>query len=269
MTTTTDPAVRSIMIADTLLDRLAELIKPRSSVVASLLAPELSADDLDLRLGEAQQITPEIWRHLDTARDAMAARGLRVEGYDEIRTLRDPSMLATTDIQVERKLDKLGLLVGELRIVTSKSVRWDARTIMTALAALEILRVNMPDVDWAALERAQDAEIAAAGSLKTARWKGAARFAAGVAVLAAVLVGVYFIVSRNAETNAPGPVATGPSVENVVKHASKIASLTKQYEASPCDRKAMLALSAYLFADGKQGASRAIEDRYILNCPQQ
>jgi hypothetical protein len=268
-TTATDPAVRSIMIAETLLDRLAELIKPRrSTALKGLLAPELASDDLDLRLGEAQQITPEIWRHLDTARDAMAARGLRVAGYDEIRTIRDPSMLAATDIHVERKLDTLGLLLGDLRIVTSKSVKWDARTIMTAIAGVGILKVNLPDVDWAALERERDAEIASVGSLRTARWKTTAKWAVGVAVLAGVLFGAYVVVSRNAEpTTAAAATATRPSPQNQVKHAAKIAELTRKYEASPCDRDTMRALTAYLFADGQQAASHAIEEKFLASCP--
>ena len=106
-TATQDGVVRSIQIAEALLGRLAEILRPRRNI-AGMLAPELVADALDLRLGEAQQLTPELWRHLDEARNALAKReGVDLHSYDELRKLTAPGDQAVAHIEVKRKLDLL------------------------------------------------------------------------------------------------------------------------------------------------------------------
>src|ERR1044071_1810225 len=55
-----DPVVRSIRIAATLNDRFGALLKEAASYQ--------KVAEFELKIGEAQQIYPEIWRHFDEAR---------------------------------------------------------------------------------------------------------------------------------------------------------------------------------------------------------
>src|SRR4051812_39386132 len=82
-----DPAARSVRIAVALSERFAELLKGPSTVTVrkksgAMFGLSGNQDEMSLRIGEAQQLYPEIWRHLDDARAAFAARGLDVSGYD-------------------------------------------------------------------------------------------------------------------------------------------------------------------------------------------
>ena len=78
--TTVDPAAQSVRVAVALADRFTELLKGPTKVTAarqrgSLLVVSGNETELSMRIHEAQQIYPEIWRHLDDARTAFAARG--------------------------------------------------------------------------------------------------------------------------------------------------------------------------------------------------
>ena len=66
------PAVRSIRIATTLNDRFGTIIREA--------ATNQTVAEFELKIGEAQQIYPEIWRHLDTA-----------DVFDELDCLRHES----------------------------------------------------------------------------------------------------------------------------------------------------------------------------------
>lgn len=262
---TADP-VRSIQIASALLERLVELLRPRrGGELLGMLSPEVAADHLELRLGEAQQLMPEVWRHLDEARNAMHARGLRVAGYDEIRSIPDPALLATSEIEVKRKLDVLGLVQGDLKIVTTKTVKWDTRNVIIAALAVDFLKDEVPDVDWAALDKAHADEIAAVGSLRTTRMKSVKMWGLGLVALAALGIGGYVVVASTREKPASAASAQ-PSAASRVKHASKIAELRQKYAANPCDASTMRALTAYLFADGQQAETREIEERFAREC---
>lgn len=268
MAATSDPVVRSIQIAEALLGRLAEILRPTRNI-AGLLAPELAADALDLKLGEAQQITPELWRHLDEARNALEKRGnANLQTYDDLRKLTVPGDQAVAHIEVKRKLDLLGLVQGELKIVKSKSVTWDSRNLVTAILAIATLQGQMPEVDWKELERQQNAEIAAAGSLRQDRMRAVKKAAIGVALLAALLVGAGLLMSKNAEKAAEADprAPTAVSAQSKVKHAAKIAELKAKYQAAPCDEKTMKSLTAYMFADGDEVGAGSIEDKFLAEC---
>ena len=70
------PAVRSIRIATTLIEQFGELLGRRSF---------LDAEDIGPLLGEARQLYPEIWSHLDDARAVLAERGINIVNYDTLR----------------------------------------------------------------------------------------------------------------------------------------------------------------------------------------
>jgi hypothetical protein len=71
-------------------------------------------------------------------------------------------------------------------------VTWDVEGFRRAIAARDALRRLRGDIDWVGLERQQNAELAAMGSLTGARWVGLAKIAA---LLGAALAAVYAIKS--------------------------------------------------------------------------
>src|SRR5689334_19980144 len=100
--TTSDPAVRSVRIAVALCDRFAEILKGPSKVVAhkhrnALIGIGGAQEAMSLRIGEAQQIYPEIWSHLDQARAAFAGRGVDVSAYDQIRATEGTALGAAVE----------------------------------------------------------------------------------------------------------------------------------------------------------------------------
>lgn len=82
---------------------------------------------------EAHDDFPEIWRHLDRARQELARRGANVTGYDELRP-NVRSRLATADPDPD-------------------AVRLDPAAIDDARRASEALKLSVPGADWAGIEQ--------------------------------------------------------------------------------------------------------------------
>jgi len=174
-----DSTVRSIQVASALLERVNVLMR------AGIASGPQAVSELELRIGEAQQTMPEIWNHLGDARNAIAATGGDVSEFDGLRgSLR--TQLASTEIEGGTHLGWNG------RTETIKTVKWDTEGFRRAVAARDALRKLRGDIDWVALERQQDAELAAAGSLTDTRWINLAKLAGLFAVAVAV---VYLIKS--------------------------------------------------------------------------
>ena len=246
-----DPTVRSIQVASALTDRLGVLLQAqRTSVVSTALNADLANDELALRIGEAQQITPEIWSHLDSARKTLAERGVDVGDYDAVRAERDPAMLATSNIAVEQKLDVLGLLKGQIRVITTKNVTWDAGNFVAAIAACAALKQRLPDVDWEALDRADRDQIAAVGTLKSVSSRKILALVLAIALIAGVvLAGIFVVNGGSTEDTAPS--------DPVLVFGPEIKLYTAAYRKDACDRDAGGKLVSYLVADGL--ARRALE----------
>ena len=167
-------AIRSIRIAATLNEQYGRLLEKKHYG-----APE----HLELAIGEAQQIYPEIWSHLDTARAALVRNGIAVDAYDRLRTTE--SGLAVNEVTVNDQSPAL-LLGGRV----NKSVTFNGQGHHNAIEADRVLRTALPHVDWIGLDRADAAEIEAAGSIRPAAWKRA--LVTGIALaIGAVLVVVY------------------------------------------------------------------------------
>ena len=173
-----DEAVRSLRVASTLLDRYRTLTATQA----------LSSDELELIIGEAQQIYPEIWRHLGDARKTLLAHGRDISGFDAVRRS-ELVELGVTDIDVHTELDIASLLVGRYRQTTVKTATFNAAGYARARQGAQALMAAMPEVDFAALARAEDAEIAAAGSLQASKWKS-------LAIAAVVVLGLLIAASK-------------------------------------------------------------------------
>ncbi len=182
----TDP-VRSIRVAYNLAERFKALVRMGGSVA-----------DLELRIGEAQQIYPEIWRHLDEARAALLAQGRDVAAFDELRH-KELVALGVTDVDSRTEINYAALMVGRLQYTQVKSATFNVTGYSRAVAACKALQGVMPEVDFAALARAEDQEIAKAGSLRSGTYVGMAKWAAIAAVLGGAAIAFYKVATRGGD----------------------------------------------------------------------
>jgi hypothetical protein len=171
-----DPSVRSVRVATALCDRFAELLKGPAQVSAhkqqgALFGISGNESDLSLRIGEAQQLYPEIWRHLDDARAAFAKRVGAVDAgladYDRLRADEGQGLGAAVDVSYEVR--GAGRHAVES---TTKAANFNAAGLQRARDACLALVRATPQIDWAAIARAEeDPAIAAfARSAKSKRW---------------------------------------------------------------------------------------------------
>ena len=171
-------AIRSIRIAATLNEQYGKLL-----VKKHYADPE----QLELAIGEAQQVYPEIWSHLDTARAALARHGIAVDAYDRLRT--NESGLAVNEVQVDDQ--SAAALLGHR---VSKTVTFNGQGHENAMEADRVLRIALPHVDWIGLDRADAAEIEAAGDIRPAAWKRA--LVTGIAFAIAAILAIVYIYAR-------------------------------------------------------------------------
>lgn len=168
--------------------------------------------DFDVHIAEAQRIYPEIWRHLDEAREALHALARDTSTYDEMRK-QELAHLGITDVDVSTTVDFAALAFGALRTVQVKTVTFNAAGYQRAREACSELMSTLPEVDWAAVAKAEDREIAAAGSMHAANWR---KLAIGV-VVAAGLIGIsaaLYSFFMNREEPLPAPSLTRQAKED-------------------------------------------------------
>lgn len=188
-----DPAVRSIRVAVALSERFAELLKGPAVVSAhkksgALFGVSGNEEALSLRIGEAQQLYPEIWRHLDDARAVMAERGADVSAYDRIRTDEGAVLGAAVDV------DRSSHGVGQHRVHHQvKSANFNREGHARACSASAALMKAAPKIDWAAIERAEVADPAIAEFQRATRRKRALVFTLMILVIAAPLVWRFLV----------------------------------------------------------------------------
>jgi len=140
---TADPAVRSLRVATTLNERFGMILRE--------VGGNLRIAELELRIGEAQQIYPEIWRHLDEARAALGQRcdvrdGALTE-FDAVRATERPGELAVRNIE-GAAINSVPLAFGGLHYLQGKSATFNARGHAKARDACNALMRAMPNVDW-------------------------------------------------------------------------------------------------------------------------
>ncbi len=222
-----DPAVRSIRIATTLNERFRDLMHQRSS-------PGDGTAGLELRIGEAQQIYPEIWNHLDDARKVIAGRGGDTSVYDKIKATQGVA-LGVTRVEVE---DHHSFGLDGYDHTQTKEAHFNLEGFRSAHKACAALMAAMPEVDWKAVERAENQEIAAAGSLgpidskKTIKW----------VVIAGALLGVtylfWYLVIR-----IPPVTREEREAREAAYRTKRVADLTTKLAANPCDAASLKDLS--------------------------
>jgi hypothetical protein len=175
-----DP-VQSIRVASALLGRFPGLMKQASA----------TESEMELAIGEANQLYPEIWRHMDEAR-AVIAHDHDTSPYDALRrTVLAEMGITSIGYQSVDWTTKYGAV---LATTFRKVAGFDYEGYQRAQNACRALMNAMPEVDWNALARDDVRAIAEAGSLQSAKVKTIAKVVGGLAALAAVTYGIYFVV---------------------------------------------------------------------------
>jgi len=186
-----DP-VQSIRVATTLAERFGAIVRKANSMISG------SVGELELMIGEAQQIYPEIWRHLDEARTQLVERGTDISKFDELRR-GELAQLGVSDIDSKTEINYMALMMGRLSYTTVKTATFNVQGYQRAVAACRALMGAMPDVDWAAIAKKEDQEIAAAGSLQTGKYVGIVKALAIAGVLGGAGIGVYKLFTRGGD----------------------------------------------------------------------
>lgn len=248
-----DPVVRSIRIATTLNERFRDLMHQRSS-------PGDGTAELELRIGEAQQIYPEIWNHLDDARKVIAERGGDTATYDTIKASQGPARLGVTRVEVE---DHHSIGLGGYDHVQTKEAHFNLEGFRSAHKACAALMAAMPEVDWKAVERAENQEIAAAGSLGPIDSKKMLRWLAIGAVLLAATYAFWFLVIR-----IPPVSREEREARERASRAARIEESTAKLTANPCDEAALKELTWSLSYETPLAQVRAADKQYRDQCQQ-
>lgn len=148
--------------------------------------------EMELAIGEANQLYPEIWRHLDEARAAIASDH-DTSHYDALRkTVLAELGITSIGYQEVDWTTKYGAV---LATTYRKVAGFDYEGYQRAQEACKTLMDAMPEIDWHELARQDVREIAAAGSLQSAKYKQIGKVVAGLAGLALVTYGIYYVAS--------------------------------------------------------------------------
>ncbi len=246
----TDPAARSIRIATTLCERFR----------AILTAPSTdSLDAMELRIGEAQQIYPEIWRHLDDARAALDARAADTAAYDTLRATQGPAKLGVTDVET---FEQVGFDLGGFHHTAFKTATFNLEGYRTAYAACQALMRAMPEVDFKALERAEAAEIAAAGSLAPVSPAKLLRGALIAAALAGVVDGFWYLVIRQEPVDW-----RARDQQRAAERDARIEELRARLDIDPCEGGTLDTLFSELqWTPNGSRAARTAKRQYTEQC---
>lgn len=242
-----DPAVRSVRIASTLHDRFRVLMSAPVTHAGGL-------GELELRIGEAQQIYPEIWGHLDEARATLAGRGQGTSAYDAVRATEPKGSLGVSRVEVESYSTSFtGDLLG-IPDEQVKSAQFNLEGYRRASQAIQALQAAQPEVDWGALERAENAEIAAAGSLGPVNPKSLLRWAAILGGIGAVVYAFWFFAIRT------------PPRDHVAERKARIVELRAEADARPCKRSLVDSLASELAWDQPSVPTKETRAAYRATC---
>jgi hypothetical protein len=250
-----DEAVRSLRVASTLI----------TSFRAIAASNPQSLAELELAIGHSQQIYPEIWRHLDAAWRTLGVNGREVAGYNELRRA-ELVELGVTDIDVGTEPDYVALALGRYRERSYKTASFNVGGAQRARDACRALMAALPEIDWHALEQAENEQIAAAGSLHTNKWLGIIKWGLAAAAVVGIAVAVYRLATghesaERAERRRSDPFAETAAQLGVIgdyARDARIADLTTIHD-STCDRRVVPELARLLRAANRGHVADALE----------
>ncbi len=247
MATSIDPAVRSVRIAATLHDRFRVVMSTPAS-------PADGIGELELRIDEAQQIYPEIWTHLNEARAALAGRGVDTSAFDAVRASEPKGSLGVSRVDVHTYATSFtGDLLG-VHDEQVKTAQFNLEGFRRASQAIQALMAAQPEVDWRALERAENAEIAAAGSLGPVSPKALGRWVAILGGAGVLVYAFWYFVIRT------------PPRDHVAERKARIVEYRKQADLHPCKRSYVDSLANELAWDEPRVDSAETRAAYRATC---
>jgi hypothetical protein len=246
-----DTAVRSVRIAATLHERFAVLMNRP-------LMPGQGMSELELKIGEAQQIYPEIWNHLDDARKTLAGRGVSTTSYDTVRALEPKGSIGVSRVDV---VNYSTSLTTELLGITDEQVKtaqFNREGYQRAQLAIRALEGAMPTVDWLALARAESSDAAkAAGSLSPINERSLVKWlVVGGGALLLVYLFWYFVVRTEPRDYS-------------AERQKTIAELRAKLDAAPCDNETLSRLTNEEYWETKERDHSATIGRYQALCEKQ
>ena len=198
--------MQSIRVASALLGRFPGLMKQASS----------TESEMELAIGEANQLYPEIWRHMDEAREAIAGDH-DVSRYDALRGAVLAGLgITAIGFQEVNWTTKYGAVVHTTH---RKVASFDYDGYQRAQQACKALMAAMPEVDWPELARQDVRAIAEAGSLQSAKYKTIAKVAALLGGLALATFGVYYIVTNMSSDGVPDDEAAAMRARAALRDA--------------------------------------------------
>jgi hypothetical protein len=256
--------------------RVANALRERVGMLSN--AGALDGQGVELRIGEAQSLYPEIWRHLDEARNALHAQGRDVSQYDTLRSEEGVSLGA--DIEAKRVYVPGKGTLGKLIDDAKADARSDDERLVLAVAdaalgaglgevkvahinvdglrradhARQALERAMPEIDWASVAAHEAAEVRRVGSLSSLR--PILRVAGIVLVLAGIVVALYYLVLR---TPSDDPQDAQPSAIH-----RRVRELERIERRHPCDPATTNELSPLLVLDHQPATWTSLRKRCKL-----
>ncbi|HEY5928400.1 MAG TPA: hypothetical protein VIV11_42230 [Kofleriaceae bacterium] len=217
----------------------------------------MKASELELVIGEAQQLYPEIWRHLDDARAALAGQDRDLVAFDMLR--RDEAA-------------QFGII--DIDVTGVKTATFNTAGYDRARDACELLVRAMPEVDWAEVVRIEAGKHAYLPPATALSGQPERRFLghAKLIVIGAALLGLAIIVYRVVSSIEPEPAQSKKQEQKVAQESerwavaertAKITELRKIYE-STCHRATGEALARVLREDSQVTEAKKIETTHCV-----
>lgn len=268
-----DPATDAVLIGETLLGQFHELIPRLTS---------LSPADVSVAMGEAQSLYPELWATLDRARALLRERGVDVPAYDEARA-RQPAAMLGVQVHTRERSELAdaaamtmflfggvsGLVAGTaIDVVGSlgaKKGEANRSGLKDARAAIDALRVAMPEVDWKAIRKHEAREAAVVlDDMGRARTKKLLLGLAGVAV--AVLIGYGLVtILRSSRPPTPEEVSAKENAEYREAQA-EIRELNAVLKQTPCDVQAAERRISLFQTHDQMTTARKLARKFLEQC---
>ncbi len=249
--------VQSIRVASALLDRFPGIMKQASA----------TESEMELAIGEANQLYPEIWRHMDEARAAIA-HDHDTSHYDALRkTVLAEMGITSIGYQEVDWTTKYGAV---LATTYRKVAGFHYEGYQRAREACTALMNAMPEVNWNELAREDVRAIAEAGSLQSAKYKTIGRVVAGLVALGIVTSGIYYVVSGTREGVSDDEASAmraraAQREEEATKRAEKVAANRARIEElravvkATCSATAKAELATLLREEGQLTDAKKLE----------
>ena len=226
-----DRAVGAILVGEALVD---EIKHARETILA---AESLSHRERWRKVADVHDTYPQVWQHLDRARNELAKRGANTKRYDELRPTarRAPTNAEGTDI--------------------------DAAALDDARRAIEDLKLAVPGADWKAIHSRTQGLVHA----KLSRPRG--QKAIVTAALSMLLFGVVaWAIAIIPEHKVNRREAMRRELSEIQQTRKWKIDFTRVELGMRCDADRARELTKLLAMDGQIDEARTFGEDYVVRC---